>query len=156
QSRGGIISWHETNARGSELMARVGLDENPVTPVGFLGVVKQQLVEIAMVLSKNVRLLILDETTAALNDDDSEHLLGLIRGLRAEAWPPICISSPVAEIACFAHATSISRGGGTMDTVGMLSGTVVGGEAVPSAADEPVNSAEDEATAEAAGYTSGA
>src|SRR5690625_2522255 len=36
QSRGGIISWHETNARASELMARVGLDENPVTPVGFL------------------------------------------------------------------------------------------------------------------------
>ena len=51
-------------------------DENPVTPVGQLGVGKQQLVEIAKALSKDVRLLILDEPTAALNDNDSAHLLG--------------------------------------------------------------------------------
>ena len=156
QSRGGIISWHETNARASELMARVGLDENPVTPVGFLGVGKQQLVEIAKALSKNVRLLILDEPTAALNDDDSEHLLGLIRGLRDEGVTSIIISHKLGEIASIADATTIIRDGRTIETIDMLSGTVVGGEAGPSAADEPVTSAEDEATAEAAGYTTGA
>ena len=43
QTRGGVISWHETNARAAELMARVGLKEKPVTPVGQLGVGKQQI-----------------------------------------------------------------------------------------------------------------
>src|SRR5690625_2787006 len=137
-------------------MARVGLDENPVTPVGFLGVGKQQLVEIAKALSKNVRLLILDEPTAALNDDDSEHLLGLIRGLRDEGVTSIIISHKLGEIASIADATTIIRDGRTIETIDMLSGTVVGGEAGPSAAEEPVTSAEDEATAEAAGYTTGA
>ena len=60
----------------------MGLDEIPVTPVVQLGVGKQQLVEIAKALSKEVRLLILDEPTAALNDNDSEHLLGLLRRLQ--------------------------------------------------------------------------
>ena len=65
--------------RPAELLDRVGLDENPVTPVVDLGVGKQQLVEIAKALSKEVKLLILDEPTAALNDDDSAHLLDLLR-----------------------------------------------------------------------------
>src|SRR5699024_7485774 len=99
QSKGGVISWHETSTRASELLARVGLKEKPVTPVGKLGVGKQQLVEIAKALSKNVNLLILDEPTAALNDDDSEHLLGLIRGLRDEGVTSIIISHKLGEIA---------------------------------------------------------
>ncbi|MGO2559279.1 multiple monosaccharide ABC transporter ATP-binding protein [Brachybacterium sp.] len=119
QSRGGIISWHETNARASELLARVGLAENPVTPVGQLGVGKQQLVEIAKALSKNVSLLILDEPTAALNDDDSAHLLGLIRGLREEGVTSIIISHKLGEIAAVADATTIIRDGSTIETVDM-------------------------------------
>ena len=78
QGRGGLIDWNKANADAAALLASVGLDENPVTPVGQLGVGKQQLVEIAKALSKDVRL-ILDEPTAALNDNDSEHLLGLLR-----------------------------------------------------------------------------
>src|SRR5699024_698390 len=78
QSRGGIISWHETNARASAVRARVGLEKTAVSPVGSLGVGKQRLVESAKALSKNVRLRILDAPTAALKEDDSERLLGLI------------------------------------------------------------------------------
>src|SRR5690625_2336451 len=117
QSKGGVISWHETNARASELLARVGLKEKPVTPVGQLGVGKQQLVEIAKALSKNVNLLILDEPTAALNDDDSEHLLGLIRGLRDEGVTSIIISHKLGEIASIADATTIIRDGRTIETI---------------------------------------
>ncbi|MFC7374947.1 multiple monosaccharide ABC transporter ATP-binding protein [Brachybacterium sp. GCM10030267] len=119
QARGGIVSWHETNARAAELLARVGLDENPVTPVGNLGVGKQQLVEIAKALSKNVRLLILDEPTAALNDDDSEHLLGLIRGLRDEGVTSIIISHKLGEIAAIADSTTVIRDGSTIETIDM-------------------------------------
>ncbi|MBY8854738.1 ATP-binding cassette domain-containing protein, partial [Saccharothrix sp. MB29] len=75
-----------------ELLARVGLRENPTTPVDELGVGKQQLVEIAKALAKDVRLLILDEPTAALNDDDSAHLLDLLDGLRDEGITSVIIS----------------------------------------------------------------
>lgn len=84
KGRGGLIDWNRTNGEASKLLARVGLDENPTTPIGQLGVGKQQLVEIAKAISKDVRLLILDEPTAALNDNDSAHLLDLLRQLREE------------------------------------------------------------------------
>ena len=74
---GGLIDWNETNIEAAELLHRVGLAENPITKIMDIGVGKQQLVEIAKALSKDVKLLILDEPTAALNDEDSAHLLGL-------------------------------------------------------------------------------
>ncbi|WP_022872955.1 multiple monosaccharide ABC transporter ATP-binding protein [Nesterenkonia alba] len=119
---GGVINWHEANAKAVELMHKVGLDENPVTPVGYLGVGKQQLVEIAKALSKNVKLLILDEPTAALNDDDSEHLLSIIRGLRDEGVTCIIISHKLGEIASIADATTVLRDGSTIETIDMHTG----------------------------------
>ena len=80
----GVINWDEANHQAIELMARVGLRENPLTPVKHLGIGKQQLVEIAKALGKEVKLLILDEPTAALNDDDSQHLLDLLKGLQGQ------------------------------------------------------------------------
>ena len=76
RGRGGLIDWNRANVEAVALLERVGLHEIPVTPVGTLGVGKQQLIEIAKALSKEVKLLILDEPTAALNDQDSAHLLG--------------------------------------------------------------------------------
>src|SRR6218665_2973352 len=67
------IDWSEARKRATELLARVGLRESPDEIVKNIGVGKQQLVEIAKALSKDVRLLILDEPTAALNEGDSEH-----------------------------------------------------------------------------------
>ncbi|MDO5662945.1 MAG: ATP-binding cassette domain-containing protein [Brachybacterium sp.] len=122
QSRAGIIDWHNVNARAAELLGKVGLDENPVTPVAYLGVGKQQLVEIAKALSKNVDLLILDEPTAALNDTDSEHLLGLIRGLRDEGVTCIIISHKLEEIASVADRTTVIRDGATIETITMNEG----------------------------------
>jgi putative multiple sugar transport system ATP-binding protein len=123
RSRGGVISWGETNSEALRLLRRVGLDENPVTPVGHLGVGKQQLVEIAKALSKNVSLLILDEPTAALNDDDSEHLLGLIRDLRDEQGvTSIIISHKLGEIAEIADTTTVIRDGSTIETIDMHGG----------------------------------
>ena len=69
-----------------------------------IGVGKQQLVEIAKALSKEVRLLILDEPTAALNDEDSAHLLDLLRGLRDEGITCVIISHKLNEIAAIADS----------------------------------------------------
>ena len=97
----------------------MGLRENPVTPVIDLGVGKQQLVEIAKALSKEVRLLILDEPTAALNDEDSAHLLDLLRGLRDEGITCVIISHKLNEIAAIADPITILRDGRTIETLDM-------------------------------------
>ncbi|SNY52753.1 multiple monosaccharide ABC transporter ATP-binding protein [Paractinoplanes atraurantiacus] len=113
----GMIDWNRTNAAAAELLDRVGLNENPVTPVLDLGVGKQQLVEIAKALSKKVRLLILDEPTAALNDDDSAHLLGLLRGLRDEGITCVIISHKLNEVLDIADRVTILRDGHTITTL---------------------------------------
>ncbi|MEV4775672.1 multiple monosaccharide ABC transporter ATP-binding protein [Microbacterium sp. LWO13-1.2] len=119
-SRSGLIDWDRTNADAAELLARVGLAENPITHVNQLGVGKQQLIEIAKALAKNVRLLILDEPTAALNDSDSEHLLQLLRDLRAEQGiTSIIISHKLNEIAAIAEKTTVIRDGRTIETIDM-------------------------------------
>ncbi len=120
----GLIDWNQANHEAGELMARVGLDELPVTPVGQIGVGKQQLVEIAKALSKKVSLLILDEPTAALNDSDSEHLLNLLRQLKAQGITSIMISHKLNEIAEIADATTILRDGRTVETIDMSAGDV--------------------------------
>ncbi|MDO5694866.1 MAG: ATP-binding cassette domain-containing protein, partial [Aeriscardovia aeriphila] len=73
RSSHGVIDWDKTRAEAKKLLDRVGLPEDPDTKIMDIGVGKQQLVEIAKALSKNVKLLILDEPTAALNDEDSAH-----------------------------------------------------------------------------------
>ena len=119
RSRWGVIDWHRTNARAQEIMAEVGLDERPSTRIQDIGVGKQQLVEIAKALVKNARLLILDEPTAALNDDDSAHLLDLMCRLRSQGITCIMISHKLNEIRAVADSTTIIRDGRTITTLDM-------------------------------------
>ncbi|MEC3980376.1 multiple monosaccharide ABC transporter ATP-binding protein [Amycolatopsis sp. H20-H5] len=124
RAKSGLVDWNRTNHEAGELLRRVGLRVNPVTPVADLGVGKQQLVEIAKALSKEVRLLILDEPTAALNDDDSAHLLDLLRGLREEGVTSVIISHKLNEIAAIADSLTILRDGRTIETLDLRSGHV--------------------------------
>jgi putative multiple sugar transport system ATP-binding protein len=119
RSKGGFIDWNKTNLAAAELLQRVGLKDNPVTKIVDIGVGKQQLVEIAKALSKKVKLLILDEPTAALNDDDSAHLLELIRSLQAEGMTAIIISHKLNEIKAIADKVTIIRDGQTIETLDM-------------------------------------
>lgn len=115
QQKGGIIDWNETRAKAAKLLERVGLPENVDTKVMDLGVGKQQLVEIAKALSKNVKLLILDEPTAALNDEDSAHLLDLVRQLRDnQGVTSIIITHKLNEVAVIADDVTIIRDGSTV------------------------------------------
>jgi putative multiple sugar transport system ATP-binding protein len=120
QSSRGFIDWNKTNAEAAKLLARVGLSENPVTRISDIGVGKQQLVEIAKALSKEVKLLILDEPTSALNDEDSAHLLDLLRQLKAQGITSIMISHKLNEIAAIADSTTIIRDGKTIETLNMV------------------------------------
>jgi putative multiple sugar transport system ATP-binding protein len=115
----GLINWNETNLEAQKLMAKVGLSEDPNTPIKNIGVGKQQLVEIAKALSKRVKLLILDEPTAALNDADSEHLLELLRQFKSQGMTSIIISHKLNEIADIADKTTIIRDGEIIETLDM-------------------------------------
>ncbi|MFI7612843.1 multiple monosaccharide ABC transporter ATP-binding protein [Nonomuraea terrae] len=115
--RGGVIDWKTANRRALELMALVGLEEDPDTLIKDIGVGKQQLVEIAKAFAKNVRLLILDEPTAALNETDSQHLLELMRDFKQRGITSIIISHKLNEIAEIADAITILRDGHTIETL---------------------------------------
>ena len=120
----GLIDWNKTNQEAQKLLAKVGLSEDPNTPVNKIGVGKQQLVEIAKALSKKVKVLILDEPTAALNDADSEHLLELLRQFKAQGMTCIIISHKLNEIAEIADQTTIIRDGYVIETLDMAGGKI--------------------------------
>ncbi|GGH40425.1 multiple monosaccharide ABC transporter ATP-binding protein [Paenibacillus segetis] len=119
QSRKGIINWNETIVRTRELLEVVGLYESPNTPISEIGVGKQQLVEIAKALSKQVKLLILDEPTAALNEDDSENLLKLLVEFKKQGITSVLISHKLNEITKVADSITILRDGKSIETLDM-------------------------------------
>ena len=111
RARNGIIDWRETHDRADELLRRVGLSENPEVLVDNLGLGKQQLVEIAKALSKNVRLLILDEPTSSLNEEDSAKLLDLLLDFRRKGITSILISHKLNEVSKVADTITVLRDG---------------------------------------------
>jgi putative multiple sugar transport system ATP-binding protein len=119
RSKRGIINWDRTAIEASALLAKVGLVENPATKIYEIGVGKQQLVEIAKAMAKDVSLLILDEPTAALNDDDSDHLLDLISGMRDHGITCILISHKLREVRRIADRVTVIRDGKAIETIDM-------------------------------------
>ncbi|MGI4896540.1 MAG: ATP-binding cassette domain-containing protein, partial [Janthinobacterium lividum] len=113
----GVIDWDAAYSTASRLLHQVGLNEEPTVPIKTLGVGKQQLVEIAKALHKNAKLLILDEPTAALNEQDSQHLLDLILQFRERGLTCIIISHKLNEIERVADAVTIIRDGQTIETI---------------------------------------
>ena len=109
--KNGLVNWEETKKRARYYLEMVGLDVNIYDLVGTLGIGKQQLVEIAKALSQNVKLLILDEPTAALNDDDSENLLKLLKELKKEGITSIMISHKLKEVEAIADSITVIRDG---------------------------------------------
>ena len=113
-----IINWDKTREDAMKYMKRIGLKENPNTPVNRLGVGKQQMVEIAKALAKNAKLLILDEPTSALNERDSQHLLEILKELRDKSnISSVLISHKLNEVAAVADSITILRDGKTIETL---------------------------------------
>lgn len=118
------INWNETYAKADELLKTVGLHESSHSLIKDISVGKQQLVEIAKALSKNVQLLILDEPTASLNESDSMKLLNLLKEFKQKGVTSIIISHKLNEIAYVADQITIIRDGAVIETLDATSGAV--------------------------------
>lgn len=114
RNKNGTINWNETIIQAKKQLERVGLDVDPSTKIKDLGTGKQQLVEIAKALSKNVRILILDEPTSSLNENDSENLLKLIVELKKQGVTSIMISHKLKEVTAIADRVTVLRDGKTV------------------------------------------
>ena len=121
---GGLIDWAEEKRRTFEILQKVGLSINPDILIKHLGVGQQQLVEIAKALSKNVKLLILDEPTSALNEADSANLLQLMTELKSKGITCIMISHKLNEIAAVSDAVTVIRDGHTVESYDVEAGKV--------------------------------
>ena len=117
RAKNGVIDWNESISKTKELLERVGLHESPNTLITNMGVGKQQLVEIAKALAKKVRLLILDEPTASLNETDSQALLELLLQFKEHGISSILISHKLNEISKVADSITILRDGATIETL---------------------------------------
>ena len=113
----GVINWAKASKRTQELLAKVGLKDPPSTLITDIGVGKQQLVEIAKALSKKVKLLILDEPTASLNETDSNALLDLLLEFKKQGLTSIIISHKLNEISRVADKIPVLRDGSTVETL---------------------------------------
>ena len=113
----GIVDWDKTFSECSKYLAMVGLQESPRTLIKDIGVGKQQLVEIAKALAKNVRLLILDEPTSSLNEQDAKNLLDMLIRFKGEGITSILISHKLNEISYCSDKITIIRDGQTIETL---------------------------------------
>lgn len=113
----GTIDWTATHDEAKKLLKKVGLHENTYSLVSDISVGKQQLVEIAKALSRNVQLLILDEPTSALNEEESNNLLNLLLELKKEGITSILISHKLAEVTRVADSITVLRDGSTIETL---------------------------------------
>lgn len=116
-SKGPFVDWNQTILQATSMLKKVKLHVAPETLIKDLGVGKQQLVEIAKALSKDVKLLILDEPTAALNEDDSENLLDLLKELKSQGISCIMISHKLKEVISIADKATVLRDGKTICTL---------------------------------------
>ena len=117
QKRRGVVDWDKTYSTCSKYLEMVGLHENPRTLIKDIGVGKQQLVEIAKALAKNVKLLILDEPTSSLNEQDAKNLLDMLIRFKGQGITSILISHKLNEISYCSDKITIIRDGHTIETL---------------------------------------
>jgi len=124
QAVGGVINWTTSFVKTQALLKKVGLKESPNALITNLGVGKQQLIEIAKALSKEVKLLILDEPTASLNETDSDSLLELLLELKRQGITCILISHKLNEISKVADSITVLRDGATVASLDCTAGKI--------------------------------
>src|SRR5678815_4951604 len=110
------VNWRNRKRRASELLARIGADIDPDAEAGELTLPQQQLVEIARAVGAEAKVLILDEPTASLSEEDTQHLFAVIQQVRNEGAGIVYISHRLEELPAIADRVTVLRDGSTIDT----------------------------------------
>ena len=114
--KGKLINWRQINADAKRLLDRVGFDADPQTPVGTLTVAGKQMVEIAKALSRDARLILMDEPSATLTQKELDALFDIIRDLKKKEVSVVYISHRMEEIFEICDSATIMRDGKIIDT----------------------------------------
>nr|WP_303839826.1 ATP-binding cassette domain-containing protein [Selenomonas ruminantium] len=122
---GKVIDWEETQRKAAKVLKSIGMHENVNRKVVDLGMGQQQMIEIAKALAKNAKLLILDEPTSALNDEESNTLLELLLKLKKQGLTSIMISHKLNEVSRVADSITVIRDGHTIETIERDHGTPI-------------------------------
>ncbi len=115
-SRFGVIDWSHLYHKAATLLRELNLNIDPRVQAGSLGIGQQQLVEIAKALSKDARILVLDEPTAALTESEVETLFAILRKLKADGVGMIYISHKLDEVFEMSDRITVLRDGRTVAT----------------------------------------
>lgn len=108
---GVFVDWHDLYGRASDEIQRLELDIDPKVAIGDLSIAEQRLVMIARGLAQNARMLVLDEPTAALTDEEIERLFRVIRRLRDEGMAVLYVSHRLEEIFEVTERVIVMRNG---------------------------------------------
>ncbi|MET7466435.1 sugar ABC transporter ATP-binding protein [Nonomuraea sp. NPDC005501] len=112
----GVVDRKRLRADAARLLAEVGLDVAPDTPVERLGIAQMQLVEIAKAISTDCKLLIMDEPTATLTSREAGRLFGILRALRERGVAIVYISHHLQEVLELADRVTVLRNGRSIET----------------------------------------
>ena len=115
--RFGLIDWNSLYSRAKAILEEAKIDLDPVTPISELGVGQRQLVEIARAIGKKSKVLILDEPTAALTDQEVIALLDLVRRYREAGISCIYISHKLDEVFAISDRITVLRDGSSIVTL---------------------------------------
>ena len=111
-----LINWRKINQKAKELLLRIGFDADPKTIVGTLTVAEKQMVEIAKALSRNSRIILMDEPSATLTKKELDALFQIIRDLKAQGIAVIYISHRMEEIFEICETVTVMRDGQIIGT----------------------------------------
>src|SRR5258707_2659953 len=114
--RFGVIRAEEIHSRAQRMLDELHLKLQAHTPLGYLGIGQQHLVEVAKALIREARILVLDEPTAALTESEVEVLFGILGRLRANGAGIVYISHKLDEVFHLADRITVLRDGHTVST----------------------------------------
>ncbi len=114
----GLVDWKAANQTARAVLRRMNIDLDPRTIVGDLSVHQKQVLEIAKAIQKKATILVMDEPTAALGEEDTRSLFGIIRSLKEQGVGIVYISHRLMEVFEITDRVTVLRDGQKIGTVG--------------------------------------
>lgn len=113
----GLVDWEKANRMTKEILDELNIDISPTSRVGDLGIGVRQMIEIAKVLARRAKVLLLDEPTSAITTHETEKLFNIINELLKKGIGIIYVSHKLAEIKQIAHRVTVLRDGSKIGTL---------------------------------------